>query len=429
MGYYHPDSVEGIARDSSKTTLDSLNLQVNDEILYLYDFGHNSLFDIKVISIGETDQKFEPFIVAGQGRVYVYPDDPEECMGFLKDLEMKPVSFRVQEDDYYFYENLLQASGSHVKHMVTVYFDNEFDGNINKPKACYDISYAIKNDYPKLFNLIYPEAFAFLRDLFLGNVTAGKLNKQLIKHICLIGSLGLIDVSVEPGDGGDRLIIYLPKDYKDFHAFLTSSEFDRIIKERTVLDNALNIILDLYGVVEEDKLFELLKSMFGIETDPSLFNLEILFPRIVEMSVYFMLGSKMNYISRYAYLDLMRVFSSRENLDGLGYKEFTSEEVEIIKTVGIRGIIKNYNKFVNKIAPFVDSDMNSIMDAFDNALALRAKGTDIIEVMSFFEGKLDMNWKVVTPEVKRLFTNILNECPMHTYRGLSYKEACYLSNL
>ena len=424
-GYYSPKSGDGINKGADSAIIEDLRLEVNMRFLYLYDFGRNKLFDITVKSRDPITTPQTPEIIASEGELDEFGKDynPDEGLGFLFNNKKHPDSFRVEKDIYFYHHNLFHISQFH------------FDIIIGVLKADMDPMYKMARDYElvaeglianthRVFQILTPDALELLRWIYAGqaNTLSGSIGSHNIKSLYAIASFGFVDVGVEPGDVRDRLILYVPKDSDRLAAYFYTNEYRETIKRIKSLDRAVQAVIELYGVVDLELLRTRLRELFGIDESMVEVAMHTIYPRVLEESLY--MGNELgtDFISKYKSDDLFTVLALRKGLATKDFRKFSKEEAWFVAKEGLKGILPGYHELLKQLYAHTILSMDGVKVLAENIVRLRCGGYNDESIIEYVERKVSCKWDDLTPNIRDLITNILDECPVHAFGGHKYKD-------
>ncbi|HOA31720.1 MAG TPA: hypothetical protein PKM70_07330 [Clostridia bacterium] len=424
-GYYSPKSEDGTNKGANGAIIEDLNLEVNRRFLYLYDFGRNKLFEIIVKAKEPASRPHPPELLASVGVLDDFGKEynPDEGLRFLFHHKKHADSFRVEKDIYCYHHNLLHISTFH------------FDILTGVLKDVLDPVYLLADDYEhyadslqanmhRVFQILTPDALEILRWLYTEPVydVVESITSRNLNALSAIAGFGFVDVGIEPGKGRDRLIFYLPKDSDHFAPYFYTDEYKEILKRTKMLDRAVKAIVELYGVVDLELLKTQLRELFDIDESMVEVVMHTIYPRVLE-ETYFMVNEfGTDYISKYMGDDLFSVLALRRGIDPKDYRKFTRKEARLVAQEGITGILPGYDELVHQLYSNTILTLDGVKLIAENIVRLRCGGYDNRSIIEYVERKLSCKWDNLTPIIRDLITNILDECPVHAFGGHRYKD-------
>lgn len=424
-GYYSLQAADGEDRKATYTVIDDLRLNVNSKVLYLYDFGRTKIFDITVISREPVMTPSETEVIAAQGELDEFGKEynPYEGVDFLFNNKMHPTTFRTEADEYDYDENLCHISEFHRDVLRGILKDNFYPNHRGTRKSSIIAACLGANMY-RIFQILSIDAIETLEWFYSAGISElkGSVSRRNIRQLYALSSFGFLDVSVEPGGSRDRYIFYRPYDYPHYAQFFASHQFKNMYTRIKKLDNAVKAVFAMYGVVDLELLTSSLKRMFDIDESYVEIAIHTVYPRVLEKSLFLGQHNYVDIVSKYAGDDLFDLLKIRHEISPMKFKRFTKEEARIIAEEGMKGIIPGTRELEDALYEHTFLPRFAAEHLVEDIVEYRCGGDSIDTIREYVEGKLSCSWDDITPDIRQLISNILEECPIHAYGGYSAKE-------
>ena len=81
-----------------------------------------------------------------------------------------------------------------------------------------------------------------------------------------------------------------------------------------------------------------------------------------------------------------------------------------------------YDELVHQLYSNTILTLDGVILIAENIVRLRCGGYDNRSIIEYVERKLSCKWDNLTPIIRDLITNILDECPVHAFGGHRYKD-------
>lgn len=456
-GYYSPYDEEG--RRADQETLSGLGWKLKETWLYLYDFGDDWMFDVTLVKMEDTEKKARTRQLEGKGVLEQYPAyEEEDGWDEEDDWEDAPEDFAEEAEDAPFEDNILrdfflgedwdEEDDLDIMSPVEVLPTNKTMEKLLKQKSKEELEalmgrmgialppvpkgkrkvpvYAaalaeeLNKDMEPLLGLLTGESMEFLVRLTEG--------KKVTLADCL-GMLGELDVYFACGladlEDFDEGVIRLTPEAGKCAEICSQKDRRQQIEVIVKLESNMKRFLNMYGVMEAEKLLPLLNSYTGCSMEMEEFYDKVLVPNACwdNITVLKMEGDEIIYVSILEEEDAEWVLSQIAEFDEIkDYREFTTQERKALEQGGIISLIPSMKELMDYLLDVKEVEEEECMFLVSELLHEGMLGVDIENFIAECGDMLRDNDIRMTHRFREMVEAVLEECPSAVLKGYSMKE-------
>ncbi len=434
-GYYQDieNEVFEVDHKPTSTKIDELALKVKDKFLFLYDFGDDWNFNITVKSITEEDAIPFTSVIQSSGEIYQYGYDEDfDDEDYLGDED----EAIFEEEEISLRDVKIGISDMSTEVLLKKYEDID---NLRNIAALLDIkvpskkvtkkNYYIKvivqklmEDKRNVLRLIPPESIINLIRIIDGELEEVFSNYDNIASTDYLEELCFIFRD----DTEEGITINITPEAMAIARFFDSEEGKKRLKDSNRIYHILIGLMQVYRVVEVEKLYELLEKNIKDMPLPSPEEFERYYIAVAmfwdEFNICEDNDSGQNYYINIEVEEVGYVLGLR-GLSGLTeYKVFTPKELERLSTLNISEYIPTYKDFIDylieerEISP---QDFTFIMMNMELSCGIGMEENAFIDNFKDIMRSLRIRF---TKKLKNMLLNIREEYPSASLMGYSIKE-------
>lgn len=455
-GYYSAYSEE--KKRADQEVLSNLGWKLKETWLYLYDFGDDWMFDVTLVKMEDTEKKARTRQLEGKGKLEQYPDydgeyeedgweeeDPDEDFAeeaeeeadednILRDLF--PMDDWDEEDDLNIMspvevlptnktmEKLLRQKDKEDLEALMGRMGIELPpvprGKRKAPVYAAAMAAELNKDMGRLFGLLTGESMKLLIQLTEG--------KKVTLADCL-GMLGELDIYFACGladlEEFDEGVIRLTPEALKCAKICAGTEKRQEIEIIVKMESSMKRFLNLYGVMEADRLLALLDSYTGVSMETEEFYEKVLVPNACWDNVTVLKGmeDEIIYVSVLEEEETEWVLARREEFVEIeDYREFTAEERKALEQGGILSLIPSMKELMDYFLDVKEMEEEVCMLLVSELMHEALLGVDIEDFIAECGELLKENDVRMTRRLRGMVDAVLEECPSAVLKGYSVKE-------
>lgn len=442
-GYYSPYADD--KRKADQEILSSLGWKLKETWLYLYDFGDDWAFDVTLVKMEDMEKKAKTRQLEGKGTLEQYPNceedwneeddwdededwdgegdwneeedwDEEDDLDIMSQVEVLPTNKTM--------EKLLKKKSKEELEALMGRMGIELPpvpkGKRRVPVYAAALAEELNKDMEPLLRLLTGESMEFLIQITEG--------KKITLADCL-GMLGALDIYYACGladlEEFDEGVIRLTPEARKCAKICTKADERQKIGILVKIESSMKRFLNLYGVMEADKLLQLLNSYTGSSMEMEEFYNKVLVPNACWDNITVMKREEdeIIYVSMLEGEEVGWVLSQREEFDDIeDYREFTAEERRELERGGIISLIPAMKELMDYLLDVKDVEEEVCMFLVSELMHEGLLGVDIENFIAECGDILRDNDIRMTRRFREMIEAVLEECPSAVLKGYSAKE-------
>ncbi len=420
-GYFHPEVKD--KKNAAEVSLNEINLKVRNKFLFLYDFGDEWLFDITVKKIEQSDILSLTHVKEQAGVIEQYPnwdeeEWEEEYEEFMNGTDSEN-KIEILDSKFSMIDLLSNNKPSELKAIMKKLGIKvtKVSKGASKAYATEIVKY-LSNNKERLLEVLTPSAAYLL--LCIASKDNDVILLEIMKTLSLdiLINFGLLEIGEENGVNS----IEVTKEFNMFSSFFSERKRMETIKLSHECQKVIIALINLYGVVELEFLHQTLSEYLKRKINFEILEKTVIAPLVYwdELNVFEIEDIKIATLFNETQTNLILV--DRNNFDVYNYKNFKDNEISVVISEGVAGLVSSSNDLIDYLVleKGMDPSMAAIFIAELSISCLIAEDKD--NILQDCEEKMNDYSIKLTKKVKNIILKIIQQHPCTLLMGYSWDE-------